>query len=142
MQYERILVAVDGSEQSLAAVDHALALARGAGASVTILEVIEEFGALPGFYEAPPPGADRVQWVAEQRFEIIRPTLKDTPVTWDRRVEAGYPADRICTVALEGKYDLIVVGSHGRSAFERFMLGSVSDRVVHHAPCSVMVVRS
>lgn len=141
MEYRRILVPVDGSAPSLVAVDHALALAKAAGATLTILEVVEAFGPLPGFYEAAPPGVDRVKWVAEHRFEAVRPSLADTDVSWDRLVEPGDPADRICAVADEGRYDLVVLGSHGRSALGRFLLGSVSDRVVHHAPCSVMVVR-
>ncbi len=142
MEYRRILVAVDGSPPSLAAVDHALALARAAKASLTILEVVEDFGPLPGYYETPPPGADRVKWVAEQRFEPVRPALAESGVPWDRLVEAGDPADCICAAAEAGDYDLVVMGCQGRRAIGRFLLGSVSDRVVHHAPCSVMVVRS
>ena len=141
MKYRRVLVPVDGSVPSLVAIDHALVLAEASGATVTILEVVEPFGPLPGFYEAAPPGVDRVEWVADQRFDSVRPSLAETAVEWDRRVESGDPADRICAVAEEGGYDLVVMGSFGRGALGRFLLGSVSDRVVHHAPCSVMVVR-
>ena len=138
---QRILVPVDGSDASRRALFLAVKLARLAGARLTLLEVIEDFGPLPGYYEAPPPGVDRVAWVAEQRLEALHPDLELDGIDWDRRVESGDPADRICAVAEEGAYDLIVVGSHGRSALGRFLVGSVSDRVVHHAPCSVTVVR-
>lgn len=138
---KKILVPVDGSDHAKKALEMAIAMADAAGASVTALEVIEEFGPLPGYYEAAPSGIDRVKWVSEQRFEKVHTVLDETNVPWDRKVEEGYAADTICRVAEEGHYDLIVIGSRGLSFFGRFLLGSVSDRVVHHAPCSVVVVR-
>ncbi|AWV69560.1 hypothetical protein B9T54_05115 [Leptospira borgpetersenii serovar Hardjo-bovis] len=53
----------------------------------------------------------------------------------------GYPADTIVETATKGNYDMIVIGSRGLSAVGRFLVGSVSDRIVHHATCSVTVVR-
>lgn len=137
----KILVPVDGSEVSGRALDLALALARAADAKVTVLEVIEEFGPLPGYYGQAPEGMDRTQWIAELRFEEVHPVLRDAGVAWDRRVEEGYAADVICDVAADGGYDMVVMGSRGMSAVGRFLLGSVSDRVVHHAPCTVTIVR-
>ncbi len=138
---ERVLVAVDGSDDSVRALERAIELCRQTDARLTVLEVIEDFGPLPGYYEAAPEGIDRVAWVAEQRFSHAALDLEDPGIDWDRRVEAGYPAEVICEVAQDG-YDLVVVGTHGRSAVGRFLVGSVSDRVVHHAPCDVLVVRS
>ncbi|MER3430783.1 MAG: universal stress protein, partial [Blastocatellia bacterium] len=54
----------------------------------------------------------------------------------------GSPESRIVEAAREFKADLVVVGSHGYSTWERLLLGSVSDAVVHHVPCSVLVVRA
>ena len=138
----RILVPVDGSAASHAALETALALAATLGARITILEVIEEFGPLPGHYDAAPASVDRVKWVSAQRFDELVPSLIGTEVAWHRRVEEGYPAETICNVAEDEEADLIVMGNRGLGAFGRFLLGSVSDRVVHHAPCSVMVVRA
>jgi len=138
---KKILVPVDGSPSSRKALDQALAVAEQAGAHVTVLEVVEDFGPLPGYYEAAPTGKDRVKWISEQRFEKVHPALDHTKVKWDRKVATGYPADEICKLAAEGKYDLIMIGSRGHSAIARFLVGSVSDRVVHHAPCTVAVVR-
>ena len=59
-----------------------------------------------------------------------------------RVVEMGDPATAILELARRESVDLVVVGSHGRSGFERFLLGSVSGRVVEHAPCDVLVVKS
>lgn len=138
---QKILVGVDGSEAAKRALDFALSLAESADAQLILLEVVEEFGPLPGQYGVPPGGKDRVEWVAEQRFTKIHPILEDTSVQWSRKVVQGYPAEEICAAAEAEQVDLIVVGSHGHSAIGRFLVGSVSDRVVHHAPCSVTVVR-
>lgn len=137
----KILVPVDGSPSSRKAIEMALALAGKSGGKITILEVIEEFGPLPGYYEAAPVGVNRVKWIEEQRFDKIHDVLESTSVAWDRRVLEGYPAEQICELAGKEKYDLIVIGSRGLSVLGRFLIGSVSDRVVHHAPCSVMVVK-
>jgi len=138
---KKILVPIDGSESSKKALAMAIAIAQAADAKMTILEVIEEFGPLPGYYEASPAGEDRVKWVSEQRFEKIHPALEGISVKWDRKVVEGYAADLIVDIAEKDKYDMIVIGSRGHSAIGRFLVGSVSDRVVHHAPCSVTVVR-
>jgi nucleotide-binding universal stress UspA family protein len=62
-------------------------------------------------------------------------------VSWQRRVEQGYPAEVIVSLASDEAVDLIVIGNRGMSGVGRFLVGSVSDRVVHHAPCSVLVVK-
>lgn len=141
MALERILVPVDGSAGSVRAIELALDLARLSGGSLTVLEVIEEFGPLPGRYEAAPAGKERVTWLADQRFEPVVDLLEKSGVAYTRRVEEGYAPETICQVAESEKSDLVVIGSRGLTAVGRFLIGSVSDRVVHHAPCSVLVVR-
>lgn len=138
---KKILVPIDGSESSKKALEMGIAIAKAAKATMTVLEVIEEFGPLPGYYEASPAGVDRVKWVSEQRFEKIHTILEKTDIKWDRKVAEGYAADVILDMAEKGKFDMIVIGSRGHSAIGRFLVGSVSDRVVHHAKCSVTVVR-
>jgi nucleotide-binding universal stress UspA family protein len=138
---QKILVPVDGSDSSKKALEMAIALAKASKASVTVLEVIEDFGPLPGYYEAAPKGKDRVKWISEQRFEKVHPILDNSGVSWDRMVVEGYAADEIVRIAEEGKYQMVVIGSRGLSAMGRFLVGSVSDRVVHHAHCSVTIVR-
>lgn len=137
----KILVPIDGSDSSRKALKFALKLAFVSKAKLILLEVVEEFGPLPGYYEAAPAGKDRAKWIANQRFEKIEPLLEDTNVKWERVVEEGYPADTICQVAKKQKVDMIVIGSRGLSGLSRFLVGSVSDRVVHHAECNVTIVR-
>ncbi|MCE9599280.1 MAG: universal stress protein [Spirochaetia bacterium] len=138
---KKILVPVDGSPGSKKALEQAIALAETAKAALTVLEVIEDFGPLPGYYDAAPEGSNRITWISEQRFEKVHPVLTETKIVWDRKIVEGYPAEQICKVAADGKYDLIMLGSRGLGAVARFLVGSVSDRVVHHAPCTVAVVR-
>ena len=138
---KQILVPIDGSDGSRRAVEAALQLAASLGAEVVLLEVIEDPGPLPTYNEKPPEGRDRDEWLFEERFKPMRPVLEHTEVPWRREVEHGYPADQICRVAEEEGYDLIVMGHRGMSAVGRFLMGSVSDRVVHHAPCNVMIVK-
>ena len=138
---KKVLVGIDGSESSKKALEMAIVITKAAAAGLTILEVIEEFGPLPGYYGSIPAGVDRAKWISEQRFETIHPMLDEENVNWDRIVVEGYPADEICKIAGNGNFDLVVIGSKGRSSMDRFLLGSVSDKVVHHSPCSVMIVK-
>ena len=141
MTIRRILCPIDGSPGSRRALERALTLASAVGAVVTVLQVIEDEGPLPTYSDLPPPGADRLEWLAGQRYEPVRDALDGTAVKWTRRIEQGNAPGVICDVATEEGSDLVVIGCRGLSAAGRFLLGSGSDRVVHHAPCSVMVTR-
>lgn len=78
---------------------------------------------------------DRAEALVERTAEEI--DAKKTDVV----VEHGSPGERICATAADHAIELIILGSHERGAFGRFVHGSVSDYVVHHAPCPVLVVR-
>ncbi|TGL39834.1 universal stress protein [Leptospira perdikensis] len=138
---QKLIIPIDGSPSSAKALEFGLAIAKASNAKCYIVEVIEDFGPLPGYYDAAPAGKDRVKWISEQRFEKIHPILDETTVKWERVVIEGYPAEEICKLAEKEKADLIVIGSRGHGILGRFIMGSVSDRVVHYAPCSVTIVR-
>ena len=141
-EIKNILVPIDGTESSKKALQVGLDMARHAHAHLTVLEVIEEFGPLPGYYEAAPADISRVIWISEKRFAPIKPLLTEArDVEWDREVVEGYAADKICEFADKGHYDQIVIGSRGLNALGRFLIGSVSDSVVHHAHCNVTVLK-
>jgi len=76
------------------------------------------------------------QAVAERTEDVLR----EAGVSYTFRQEIGHPADRIVRVAEHEKCDLIVIGSRGLSGVKEFLLGSVSSRVSHHAPCAVLIV--
>lgn len=78
---------------------------------------------------------------AQQMLDQYQKIASDRQVSCQIRLEQGNPRAQICAIAQAENIDLIVIGSRGLGNLERLMLGSVSDYVVHHAPCAVMVVR-
>ncbi len=142
------LIATDGSDVSNAAARDGCRLLAGVD-EVTLLSVVTQ--GLPdddaGGIEGPvlSPDEQEALWqreLADARDHVARtaPALGAVPVR--QLVEDGDAADVICTVAAEQGVDVIVVGSHGRTGLGRLLLGSVSEHVVRHAPCPVLVVRS
>jgi nucleotide-binding universal stress UspA family protein len=79
--------------------------------------------------------------LAEAREELERTAAALTTASVNKCIEVGDVAGTICRVAQQRAVDVIVVGSHGRTGLERLFLGSVSEHVVRHAPCPVLVVR-
>jgi nucleotide-binding universal stress UspA family protein len=141
-----VLLATDGSDQSLRAARRAAELLRSAD-QLTLLTVVTEIpGDDAGGFEGSvytPEEMERV-WdaeLAEAREELERTAAALTTARVEKRIEVGDVARTICRVAEELEVDVIVVGSHGRTGLERLFLGSVSEHVVRHAPCPVLVVR-
>ncbi|MBC7174025.1 MAG: universal stress protein [Polyangiaceae bacterium] len=141
MTLQRILVPIDGSDGAARALILADELAEKTEGELTLLQVIEEEDPLPSFWDRVPEGVDRVDYLADQRYRAIESTLTSLRARYERRVEQGYAAEVICKVAEQDAFDLIVIGRRGLTPVTRFMLGSTSDRVVHHAPCAVLVAR-
>lgn len=136
----RILLATDLSPTSAAASDQALGLAQDLGASLLIVSVIDpEVGA----------GAGRLVARMDQRRAAREAAAQSLVVEGRRRgvhvsflVWEGEPGPAIVDAAASEGADLIIVGTHGRSRVGRMVLGSVSDHVVRHAPCPVLIARS
>ena len=141
-----ILVATDGSPASIEAARRAGTLLRPAD-QVTLLTVVSEVpGDDAGGFEGSvfSPGEQERIWdaeMAEARDELERTAAELTSSRVDKRIVVGDIGGSICSLAGELHVDVIVVGSHGRGTFERILLGSVSEQVVRHAPCPVLVVR-
>jgi nucleotide-binding universal stress UspA family protein len=139
-----ILVGVDGSKESLEAARFAQGLAEQTGATVTYLFAIEPpqvipVGPLSGYVTTSAPRSEDDLDKARAFLDSLvadRPAIKAST-----RVELGEPSEAICEVANRLGVDLVVVGARGHGAGRRLLLGSVSDRVAHHAPCPVLVVR-
>jgi nucleotide-binding universal stress UspA family protein len=141
-----VLIATDGSDQSVRAARRAAELLRSAD-RLTLLTVVTEIpGDDAGGFEGSvytPEEMERV-WdaeLAEAREELERTAAALTSARVEKRIEVGDVAGTICRVAEEVGVDVIVVGSHGRTGLQRLFLGSVSEHVVRHAPCPVLVVR-
>jgi nucleotide-binding universal stress UspA family protein len=140
MPFERILVAVDGSESSDRALAKALELAVLTGAHVTALAIE---GPLPA-YAATIAEVDEVKREKDSFFrslaERVRVEAGRSEVDLDVELRAGHAAETISTFAADGGYDLVVLGRRGHFLRDH-LLGSTGDRVVEHAPCPVMIVR-
>jgi nucleotide-binding universal stress UspA family protein len=140
---QHILIAVDGSPSSHHAANQGFGLARQTRSKVTLVFVLETppvipVGPLSGYVMTAPPRTEAD--LAKARDEL-KSLAHDAGVPVETRVELGAPADLLCELAERLNVDLLVVGARGLSAGSRWLLGSVSDRIVHHAPCPVMVVR-
>lgn len=147
----KIILATDGTEHSDQAVEMLGRLALSEGDVIKIVSVIDM--AMPmaiDIYAGYLPNTAELEKIARENAEntlaatekIALEQLKDAAVTIEKETLIGSPESRIVECAEDFGADLIIVGSHGYNRWERLLLGSVSDSVVHHAPCSVLVVRT
>ena len=145
--FKRVVVGTDGSDTATEAVRQAVELAKQLDASVEIVSAYEPVPAQrlrQERREAP----EELQWAISPREEV-EATLKDAlevaeaaAVTANTHPRQGDPADAILDVAEETGADLIVVGNKGMTGAKRFLLGSVPNKVSHHAPSSVLIIRT
>ncbi len=136
----KVLVATDGSEHSMKAVQRGVELAETQGAQVTLMSVAY-FGAdyLTGM---PPNIRDKLEDEARTALNKAKALFDAKNLPVETVLEAGLvPANLIITKAQEGKFDRIIIGSTGMNALERIIMGSTASKVVAHAPCEVTVVR-
>lgn len=145
----KILLAVDGSKCSDAAIREVARQPWPAGSEIRVIAAAEmpifpsaEFGTLPQQYYDELEGAARAQATAIVDKAVATLRLNQvTGVPVESQVVHEAPRDAIVDEAARWGADLIVVGSHGYRGYRRFLLGSVSQSVAAHAPCSVMIVR-
>ena len=145
--FASIVVGTDGSDTAKEAVRQATELAKTLGSSIHLVSA----------YEPVPDGRLReerdevpedLQWMVNPRSDVnstledAAEELKKTGLGVEIHPREGDPADAILDVAEEQKADLIVVGNKGMTGAKRFLLGSVPNKVSHHAPCSVMIIRT
>jgi nucleotide-binding universal stress UspA family protein len=136
---KRILVAHDGSKSSDKAMKKALGIAETFNASVTVLSVI------PELYLTELMEMDRTRIVdtLTEETKLMMDKIKSKPrkIKLKTLIRQGNPAEEILETARKMKADVIVTGSHGRHGAQKFLLGSVSSKVVDHAECDVLVVK-
>lgn len=145
-----ILLAIDGSEFSRAAMHEAIRHLRAESTTVHVLHVLELDRMLPAAFDfargsdyGPEVAAhlDRARRKAERLVADAAEQLRAASFRTETVVREGEPRHTILNYAAEISCDSIVIGSHGRRGVERFFMGSVSENVVRHAHCSVFVVR-
>jgi nucleotide-binding universal stress UspA family protein len=145
--FKSIVVGTDGSDTAREAVRQATDLAKQLGANIHLVSA----------YEPVPEGRLReerqevpedLQWMVNPREDVsstleeAAEQMKEAGIDVETHAREGDPADAILDVAEEKSADLIVVGNKGMTGAKRFLLGSVPNKVSHHAPCSVMIIRT
>jgi len=135
-----ILVPVDFSKSSLDALQHALALARQFNARLVLLHVVAPFHA-DMFMDTTDIQRD-ARTLAHKRLTKLANASKKVWSRTGHRFRVGHVDTTITAQARRLNADLIVMGTHGHSGLKRALLGSVAERVVRHAPCSVLTVRA
>jgi nucleotide-binding universal stress UspA family protein len=139
--FTRLLIGYDGSPGSQAALRAGLRLARTTGATVTVLTVrhhLPRYGATVGEVDEERELEDAQ---ARRLAKEIEAEAAGHAVAVTARTAPGHPAQVIVRTARETDADLIVLGQRGHSAAWGGLLGGIADRVSHHAPCSVLIVR-
>ena len=142
-----IVVGTDGSETAREAVRQAIELANQIGATIDVVSAYEPVSG-QRLREEATQVPDDLQWMVNPR-EDVNATLAEAAeeirgagVTVETFAREGDPADAILDVAEERGSDLIVVGNKGMTGAKRFLLGSVPNKISHHAPCSVLIIRT
>ena len=145
--FERIVVGTDGSETATEAVRQAIELAKASGAKLDLVAAFEPVSAgrlreeraeLPGDVNYAVNAREDVNVALEGALGMA----KQQGIDAESYPREGDPADAILDVAEEKGADLIVVGNKGMTGAKRFLLGSVPNKVSHHAPCGVYIVRT
>lgn len=143
LHLKRIVVPIDFSNSSVAALRYATSLAAQVGAAVHLLHVLEPPSLLDDLANLPlfPPDDEALLQSARKRLQHLarRRVRPELPVFTYART--GKPFEQIALFAKHRNMDLIVIASHGRSGIDKLLLGSTTDRVVRCAPCPVLVVR-
>lgn len=137
--FRKILVGYDGSAQSEKAVTVAFSIAEAMDSQVLLFAVAR-----------PPEPATSVELSAVlddarehylERFNRLVTAARENEIKVETEIVVGHPAEQIIHRAEIGKIDLVVLGRRGTSMFEKWILGSVSERVLRYAHCPVMVIR-
>jgi nucleotide-binding universal stress UspA family protein len=143
---KRIVVGTDGSETATSAVREAVDLAKATGAS---LHVVSAYAGAPQSSaddSVEIPGDVQYEFGPRQEVNMVLDSsageAEKAGVEVQTHPREGDPADALLDVAEEVKADLIVVGNKGMTGAKRFLLGSVPNKVSHHAPCGVYIVRT
>lgn len=136
----KVLVATDGSENSMKAVKRALELAEKEGAEITLMSVA--YYSKDDFDDMPPYIQDKLEDQAADALKKAKTLFDQKSIKVEMVLEAGVvPANNIIHRAEEGKFDRIIMGSTGMTGLKRALMGSTAAKVVAYAPCSVTIIR-
>ena len=142
-----IVVGTDGSDTAKEAVRQAVELAASLGSELLLVSAYQPVARVTANRESTQMPED-AQWMVSAREDVASiladaaHAAEELGVTAHTFPRQGDPADAILDIAEERDADLIVVGNKGMTGAKRFLLGSVPNKVSHHAPCSVLIIRT
>ncbi|WP_435552594.1 universal stress protein [Natrinema sp. CGMCC1.2065] len=140
--YDEILLPTDGSEPAAAAVDHALAIATRADATVHVVSVVD-VSTVAGRPSIMAPNDILAQFEsdAETAVETVATAVRDAGLDVETHVQKDIPSQGLLEYVDDHDIDLVAMGTHGRTGFDRVLLGSTTERFVRRAPVPVLAVR-
>ncbi len=144
MLFQNILVPVDLSNQSTRAFKVALDVAKKYNSKVTILSCIEVYAWHNMYYEHKPNSQliKKHKKVIEKHFEKLESLAKKNNISLKSKILTSESVvNDIVTFAKSRKHDLVVIGSHGRTGFDKLLLGSVANGVSHKTKCPILIVK-
>ncbi len=137
--YKNIVLAYDGSKFSNKALQEAISIAKSSGGSLLILSVVD----ITDEFESEAPGlTDKMTEKLLRSAQKALGKAVAAKVKAKVEVHVGDAYEMIVDIAKKKKADVIVMGSHGRTGLTRLLMGSVTSRVIGHAPCAVLVVKA
>jgi len=144
MNFRKILIPVDFSSVTEPAVHHGCALAKNLNAAVVLLTVVDDTFPYPELFSIDTPNEDFYRTLRDKALASMDTLLAKhgAGLAADRVVTRGKPVQAICDFAASEKVDLIVMSTHGTSGLQHALLGSVTERVLHHTPCPVLIFRN
>lgn len=145
---QTILIATDFSDASAPATAYAFSLARALNARLYLMHVVPEddvrvITAISGYLQSEVTPATLIKTFYEEADRRLATLVEDahaTDLVQERLIVTGQPAAEIISWAAAKQVQLIILGTHGRRGVTRFLMGSVAARVLHEAPCAVLVV--
>ena len=138
------MAAVDGSSYAKKALDHAISLAKTYRSTLTVMHVVHRrvyVAAEEAGFTATATLMHDMEEAGKKILEEAKRTAQAEGIMVDAALVHGLPAEEILKKAEADKCDVIVIGSRGRTAAKAFLLGSISDKISHHAKCPVLIVK-
>jgi nucleotide-binding universal stress UspA family protein len=140
--FSKILVPVDGSDNSYRALDAALFLSEKLGSNITVIHVMEDVPVL--YIESQKLLSELLENYKKEKQDILS-KCSEIATKKGETIKAvllqGNPASIILDFSKKEKYDIVIMGSRGMRKFKEIILGSVSSKIVHHSSCPVMLIR-
>ena len=140
--FTKILVPVDGSDNSYRALDAALILSEKLGSNITVLHVMEQVPIT--HIESQKLLSELLENYKKENQDILSKCTeiaRKKGITINTILLQGNPASIILDFSKKEKYDIVIMGSRGVGKFKELILGSVSSKIVHHSSCAVLLIR-